>query len=532
MQLTVLAPATSEEIKQIILRSPDKSCELDPIPTWLLKSCLDELLPLLTKIINLSLDSAYVPKAFKSSRIRPLLKKAGLDQNTMKNYRPVSNLPFISKVLEKVVDKRIEQHLDSNNLHEKHQSAYRKFHSTETALLKVQNDILQSLDQKKVTILVMLDLSAAFDTIDHETLLNRLEKDFGIAGKPLAWMASYLKDRYQTVCIDGQLSDPVLMTYSVPQGSVLGPKNYIMYTKPVGDICRNHGLNHHFYADDSQLYLAFEPIGTISQSEAIKRVEACLNDIVSWMNNNMLKLNADKTELVLFSSKHHSQHISDITVKVGDSQIVPSQYVRNLGAFFDSRMDMEQHVNAVSRSCYAQLRQIGHIRQYLSNNTTQTLINSLVTSRLDYCNSLLHGVHKTTLNRLQMVQNTAARIIKRTSRFEHITPVLKELHWLPIESRVDFKILTHTYKALNGNSPSYIKDLLHLYEPKRALRSQDDSLTLVVPRTRTTTYGDRSFETAAPRLWNALPLGIRKSTTLSSFKTSLKTHFFLHIYGN
>ena len=193
---------------------------------------------------------------------------------------------------------------------------------------------------------------------------------------------------------------------------------------------------------------------------------------------------------------------------------------------------MEQHVNAVSRSCYAQLRQIGHIRQYLSNNTTQTLINSLVTSRLDYCNSLLHGVPMTTLNRLQMVQNTAARIVKRTSRFEHITPVLKELHWLPVEYRIDFKILTHTYKALNGNSPSYIKDLLDLYQPKRALRSQDDSLTLVVPRTRTTTYGDRSFETAAPRLWNALPLGIRKSTTLSSFKTSLKTHFFLHVFGN
>ena len=144
---------------------------------------------------------------------------------------------------------RLEQHLALNNLHEEHQSAYIKLYSTETALPKVQNDILQSLDQSKVTVLVLLDLSAAFDTLDHNTLLNRLKNHFGITGKPLQLMSSYVSDRYQTVCIDGVQ----------PQGSVLGPKLYIMYTNSVGDICRNHRLNHHLYADDSQLYLYFEP---------------------------------------------------------------------------------------------------------------------------------------------------------------------------------------------------------------------------------------------------------------------------------
>jgi hypothetical protein len=128
----------------------------------------------------------------------------------------------------------------------------------------------------------MLDLSAAFDTIDHETLIHRLERHFGISGKPLAWMRSYLTDRYQTVCIDGELSQPVLIKYSVPQGSVLGPKNYTMYTKPVGAICRKHGLNNHFYADDSQLYLSFKPVDKISTELTIHRVENCLKDIVSW----------------------------------------------------------------------------------------------------------------------------------------------------------------------------------------------------------------------------------------------------------
>ena len=241
--LSGISPPVSEgEVQKAIKISPDKSCELDPIPTWLLKSCLPELLPLVTKIINMSLETGYVPQSFKNSLIRPLLKKPDLDQNTLKNYRPISNLPFISKVLEKVVSSRVEEHLLSNNLHEEHQSAYRKFHSTETALLKVQNDVLQSLDQNNVTVLVMLDLSTEFDTIDHKTLIHRLEHMFGIAGKPLKWRTSYLSGRHQYVTIDGKLSEPVLMNFSVPQGSVLGPKFYTMYTTSIGAISKKYGL--------------------------------------------------------------------------------------------------------------------------------------------------------------------------------------------------------------------------------------------------------------------------------------------------
>ena len=193
------------------MKSPDKSCELDPIPTWLLKKCIDVLLPLVTSIINMSLSTNQVPLDFKSARIRPLLKKPGLDPDTLKNYRPVSNLPFLSKVLEKVIDAQLEHHLTVNNLHEIHQSAYKKLHSTETALLKVQSDILKSLDNGSVCALVMLDLSAAFDTLDHSILLQRLEHLYGISGKSLSWISSYLHDRYQVVTINGELSEPMLL---------------------------------------------------------------------------------------------------------------------------------------------------------------------------------------------------------------------------------------------------------------------------------------------------------------------------------
>ena len=305
-----------------------------------------------------------------------------------------------------------------------------------------------------------------------------------------------------------------------------------MYTRPVGSICRDHGLNHHFYADDSQLYLSFEPMDTVSQADTLRRVESCLKDIVSWMNGNMLKLNTDKTEVIVFSSQRNASLIDNVSVTVGDSTITPSSCVRNLGVSLDSRLDMEQHVNSISRSCYAQLRQIGHIRKYLTTDATKSLVSSRVTSRLDYCNALLVGVPNTILSRLQNVQNTAARLISRSSRYSHITPILKELHWLPVKYRTQYKILTHTFKALHDESPVYIKRLLQVYKPKRNLRSQAQPVTLVVPKCRTATYGNRSFITIAPKLWNTLPASVRDCNTLSSFKRSLKTYLFVQMYGD
>ena len=263
-----------------------------------------------------------------------------------------------------------------------------------------------------------------------------------------------LTDRYQTVCVDGELSTPVLMEYSVPQGSVLGPKNYVMYTKPLADIIRRHGLQYHFYADDTQLYVSFKPGDTMIQHEAVSRIESCLKDIEAWMHTNMLKLNADKTEVMLFSSKHNSKDLDTTSVNIGTASIASTSCMRNLGVMFDSSMTMEQQVNAVCRSGYTQLRKIGHIRRYLTDDAVKSLVNGLVTSRIDYCNALLYGIPNRLIEKLQCVQNTAARIITRTPRHSHITPVLKTLHWLPVQYRIQYKLLVHTYNCLLYTSPS------------------------------------------------------------------------------
>ena len=526
--LSCLSPASQDEVHTIILKSSTKSCELDPFPTVMLKSCLSVLLPLITTIVNKSLSNAEVPSCFKQAIVRPLLKKNGLDPDELKNYRPVSNLSFISKVLEKVVAKRLEDHLAANNLHDHLQSAYRERHSTETALIKVHHDISVALDNNSCVILVMLDLSAAFDVIDHPILFNRLEHTYGVSGSALSWFKSYLAGRTQRVAIGPLKSDELLLPFGVPQGSVLGPKIYCMFSKPIGDICERNNMDYHCYADDTQVYFVINPTDTW-ESNSIK-TEACLSDISSWMCQNMLKLNQDKTELIIFAPKRYSKDFSGRSIVFDDSVVYEVDSVKNLGVYLDKCLTMEHQSKAVSRSCFYHLRNISRIRRFITDDACRTLIASLVTSRLDYGNALLNGVCDGVIKRLQRIQNTAARLITRTKRSEHITPVLHGLHWLPVAYRVKYKLLLFAYKIINGLAPQYLQDLLTLYQPTRSLRS-DSTKRLCVPLTKSKTYGDKRFDASVASLWNSLPVELRCSRSLDCFKRGLKTYLFKKVYN-
>ena len=526
-RLTEFEPASEKEVKKIIMDTASKSCMLDPMPTSLLKDCLDALLPFITKIVNISLSTNIMPVNLKEAIITPLLKKLKLDPELLKNFRPISNLTYISKLIERVVAARFNTHMKENNLHEIMQSAYRSGHSTETALLKVKDDILQAIDNHQCVLLILLDLSAAFDTVDHEVLLTRLEERVGISGNALAWIQSYLTNRKQAVNINGATSKSQELTYSVPQGSVLGPLFFICYTLPLGDICRRHGVSYHLYADDTQLYLTFEPMVSMSAEAAKSRIEACILEIKCWMAHNFLKLNEDKTEFILLGTNHQLKHTNfpDMNIQIGESTINPTDMVRNIGAMFDSTLRMEKHIDMVCRSANFQLRNLGKIRKYLDKRTTAMVVHAFITSRLDNLNSLLYGIPSKQMDRLQSIQNKAARLITRTRKYQHITPVLRELHWLPVSYRVMFKILLLTYKTLHDQGPLYLKELLVPYKPSRSLRSQDQ-LLLLKPQTRLKTYGDCSFSYAAPLLWNKLPITVRQSLTVTVFKKKLKTHLF------
>ena len=451
-----------------------------------------------------------------------ILKKKTLDVEDFKNYRPVSNLPFLSKVIEKTVVRELNSHMLANGLHPTNQSAYRQNHSTETALVRIVNDLLLAIDNKQCTFLVLLDQSAAFDTVNQDHMLNRLESSFGITKDALTWLTTYFKHRKQSVLIGNVSSASRELVTGFPQGSVLGPFMYPVYTSPLFSIAEKYGLDIQMYADDTQLYLSF----CVEEKDiALDRMEKCISEIRDWMFKNHLKLNDSKTEFLVVGSKYLTKQMDSVSqIKIGDSSVDAVSDAKNIGAILDANLDLEKHVASICKSCYMHMHHIGRIRRYLTEEAAAVLVNALITSRLDYANSLLYGLPKHLIKRLELVQNNAARLVFRKKKRDNVKLLLKKLHWLPIRYRIMFKINVLTFKCIRGLAPKYLSELISLYEPPRCLRSSGKGL--LDRKSARLMIGERAFSVAGPRLWNELPLHIRVAEKLCTFKSLLKTYYF------
>ncbi len=243
------------------------------------------------------------------------------------------------------------------------------------------------------------------------------------------------------------------------------------------------------------------------------------------MDNNFLCLNGDKTEVMLIGSRHQISKAGHLSLTLDGSVLKGQSRVRNLGVIFDANLSFDYFIQSTVKTYFFHLRNIARLRPMLNFTVAEMLVNSFVVSWLDYCNALLARASKSTLNKLQYVQNSAARILTGTRIGSHITPVLESLHWLPVRFRVDFKILMLAFKTLHGLAPHYLTELLHPYTPSRRLRSSQSNL-LVVPQTRLRSMGDKAFLFYAPVLWNSLPLEFRGVQNYDGFKVQLKTYFF------
>ena len=340
----------------------------------------------------------------------------------------------------------------------------------------------------------------------------------GFTGSALSWFKSYLSDRCFSVGIGESTSSQAPLHCGVPQGSILGPILFSLYLLPLGDIIREHNVSFHCYADDTQLYLPISP----DENFCMAKLHSCMADIKSWMTVNFLQLNDAKCELLLlFPPKDTTLINNNLGPLLPNSQ--PT--VRNLGVVLDPNLSLETHVRKVVQTSFYHLRNIVKIKSFLSTPDLKKVIHAFIYSRLDYCNALYSCLSKKRIHRLQLVQNAAARLLTGSRKFDHITPILASLHWLPISFRIEFKILLITYKAISGLAPSYITDLIPPYEPSRALRSSEKGL-LKVPDCNYVTRGERAFAFRAPTLWNALPEEIKFASSLARFKSLLKTHLY------
>ena len=312
-------------------------------------------------------------------------------------------------------------------------------------------------------------------------------------------------------------------------GPMLGPVLFTIYLLPLSDIIRKHNLDYDFYADDGDLYICFKPKDGANKEFTRDRIECCIQDNRQWMADNWLKFNDPKTEFMIISSRF-APSVDFPDFHVGDSLITPSTSARKLGFIFDSGLSFVDQINAVVRNSFVELRRLAAIRKNLTKVAAEALAHSFISSRLDYCNSLYYGLPQYLIDKLQYVQNSTARLICGTYKFDHITPVLFSLHWLPIYLRIQYKINLITYKALNGMAPRYIRDMLDYHESN--LRSASDPLRLKLIRVNKVNYGERAYSYAAPLLWNDLPLDIRQRDSVTSFKSALKTYYFRQHFGS
>ena len=509
-----------DDLQKSMLGLSKKFCSLDPAPISVLSSCFDLLYPLILKIVNLSLSTGEFPSPLKHALITPILKNPSFDPETFSYYRPVSSLPFLSKVQEKFIHIQLTNYIEKNDLYPKFQSSYRKDHSCETALIRLVDDVQMHLSERKNVALILLDSSAAFDTVDQHILLQKLERNFGIKGNALNLIKSYFKNRTFSTKINKTQSKPRRLLHGVPQGSLLGPLLYVLYTYEIENIVLQHGLSILCYADDCQIYVPFDDS---RKTETEKLIAECLNHLQSWMKTNFLKLNPEKTVVKIF--KHKTSLVTDFTVN--NTDLTTTGPIRVLGANISNAWKFNEFIAKKTQASNFHLRNLYDIRDSLDTSTRILLVTNLILSTIDYCNILLLGATDKDLKPLRLIINKSLRFIYNLRIREHITPFYKKSHFLPIKQRISFKASLTAFKIFNNKAPSYLCNDFKKYIPTYNMTLREGS-----GRDRYT-YDIDSSLVRSRRLvilimkeWNSLPLEIRRITSVSLFKNKLKTFLF------
>ena len=521
-KLSVFEPTNVDEISNIVNSFGIKCSPDDPVPANLLSSESETFIPYWVEIVNLSLETGSMD-GLKNAVVIPLIKEltALTDTDNFKNYRPVSNLMFVSKLIERVVDIRLREQLVRNKLQSEKNYGYEKHHSTELLLLKVVNDLYQSFDENIPSVLVLLDLSAAFDTVDHDKLLEILESEIGIEGVALSWFRSFLKGRTQKVKIGDEYSELSELFYGVAQGSVLGPILFKIYIRSFYSHVAVTEFNVEGFADDHQLIKQF--LVAFQKKALGQNIVDCLRHIGKWMNEYFLKLNETKTKILIMAPPSIQLQIVIRGIFIGNECIRFVDSAKNLGIILDNILSFESQINNLVKVCFITLKKLHQVKGYLSKEHLQQLVSSLILSPIDYCNSLYYGVLSSSMKKLQHVQNCAARLVmKQRIPVGGMDRTLENLHWLKVRFRCIYKLLVIVHNCLHDNAPVEIMSLLQYGDSNRTKNLRETKYC--------NKFGVKAFSHAGPKMWNLLPKSIRDIENTVNFKKALKS--FLMTRGN
>ena len=387
-----------------------------------------------------------------------------------------------------------------------------------------------AFQRQQIMALTSLDLSAAFDTVDHEVLLQMLSDKFGITDQALHWFEEYLQSRSFKVLINNSFSKEISLKYSMPQGSAAGANIFNLYCSTLSKIIPSD-LHLSGFAEDHSVRRKFNTNNRNDERNTMASLESCMLTIKSWMDTVHLKMNPSKTEFILFSNQVQLNKCTTNDININGDLIARSHAVRYLGAWLDSNLSYKLHITKKCQAAMLNFQRIKSIQHLLDPSTCANLCVSLCISHLDYANSLLTGLPKVSLNKLQRVQNMCAKLALREGKFDSPRECMKHLHWLLIRYRINFKILVLTHKCLNGDAPEYLKDLIVILQPTREGLHSGSTTRLLIPKTKYKTFTVCSFSVAAPMLWNSMPENLRLIKDIDKFKTEVKTYLFRQAYN-
>ena len=518
-----VSPVSPECLTSTVARmSSSTACGDDGLCMRFIKLCWDSVSHVITHIVNSSLASHSVPSKWKVTYVHPIQKS---DKSTdLANYRPISILPTIAKITERVVYEQLYSFFTSHHLFSPEQHGFRTNHSTETALITISDRILKAMDRREIGLLCMLDMSKCFDVISHERLLWKLE----LYNVDTRWFRSYLSDHFQRVLISSpgrrqsrsqNLSQPLLNPIGTYQGSALGPLLFTIFALDL-PLHRHDSLPHRDclvqYADDCQLAVFGRPGDCAALSRSM---ELNLNSLSKWFCKNGMKINAEKTQLIVFGTRQNLRQLPPVSIQFMGATVTGSPSVRNLGVVFDQHMSFAPHVDDVVRRCTGVLIGLCHCRHSLPRYLLVTLVQSLVVSSIRYGISVYGSCNQTQTARIQKLLNFGARVISGRRKYDHISDVIRELSWLSAHNLHLYHSLMLLKRVVASGQPGS----LHCQIVRRGElhgRETRQSQQLLVPAIHSES-GRRRFMYSAVKHYNELPPAIRELDP-TSFKSELR----------